>query len=314
MKKKRLALTLFSLAVFFALGGPLAGFQGISIQKDVTVAAGESQGNVFTLGGNAVVDGRVRESVVAVGGTITVSGEVGDAVVGIGSRIVIKSTAVIKGDVVSLGGTLEKEPGCTIQGDTVYLKGSEIGEKLFRGDLFKGIFSFSFIPIILVLHLIGLFVWLVLALVGAAIFPKPIALAAAELKKSFWPVFAIGFLAHIVFVSLVVFAALLSIILIGIPVLLALIAAGIIIKIFGRLVVFYFFGDSLLRAFGSRQASAIGAVLMGLLAVGLIGFLPVIGLLFGLLLNMLGWGIAIRTKFGTTENVFQKKRPVPPAA
>jgi hypothetical protein len=53
---------------------------------------------------------------------------------------------------------------------------------------------------------------------------------------------------------------------------------------------------------------------MGLLVIGLIGLLPVIGLLFGLVLNMVGWGIAIRTKFGTTENVFQKKQPVPPAA
>jgi hypothetical protein len=317
MKNKRLVFALFFVAAFLAVGGPLAAFQGITIQKDITVAAGESQDNIFTLGGNAVVDGTVRQSVVAVGGTITVSGEVGDAVVAIGSRIVIKSTAVIKGDVVALGGTLEKEPGCTIQGDTVYIKGSEIGEKIFKGGLLKGIFSFSLIPVILIIQLISIFVWLMLALVGTALFPKPIALAAGELRKSFWLVFAIGFLVHIVFFGLVVFAALLSIILIGIPVLLALIAAAVIIKIFGRLVVFYFFGESLLRAFGSRNASAIGTVLMGLLVFSLIGFLPVIGFLFGLVMNMVGWGIAIRTKFGTTENMFQKKQPVlpvPPAA
>jgi hypothetical protein len=249
---------------------------------------------------------------VAFGGTITVSGEVGKDVVGFGSRILIKSTAVVKGDVVAVGGTLEKEPGCTIRGDTVYFGGPEIGDQVL-----KGIFTWSLIPVILIIKLIVVFVWLMLALVGAAILPKPLALAAGQLRKSFWLVFAIGFLAHIVFVGLIIFAALLSIILIGIPVLLALIAAAVIIKVFGRLAVFYFFGESLLRAFGSRNASAIGIVLTGLLVFSLIGFLPIIGFLFGLVMNMVGWGIAIRTKFGTTENMFQKKQavtPVPPAA
>jgi hypothetical protein len=312
MKIKRLVVVLFFAAAFLSLGRPLGAIQGIVMQKDITVAAGESQDNVFTLGGNAVVDGTVRESVVAFGGTITVSGEVGKDVVGFGSRILIKSTAVVKGDVVAVGGTLEKEPGCTIRGDTVYFGGPEIGDQVL-----KGIFTWSLIPVILIIKLIVVFVWLMLALVGAAILPKPLALAAGQLRKSFWLVFAIGFLAHIVFVGLIIFAALLSIILIGIPVLLALIAAAVIIKVFGRLAVFYFFGESLLRAFGSRNASAIGIVLTGLLVFSLIGFLPIIGFLFGLVMNMVGWGIAIRTKFGTTENMFQKKQavtPVPPAA
>jgi len=317
MIKKKLPLALFCLAVFLALGAPLAGYQGISLQRDVTVAAGETQDNVLTLGGNAVVDGKVRHSVVAIGGTITVSGEVGEAVVGLGTRVVIKSTAVISGDVVTLGGTLEKEPGCTIRGDTVYLQGPEIGDKLFKGNLFQGVLLFPLIPIIIIIKLIILFIWLILALVGAALFPKQIAFASEQMRKSFWPTFGVGLLAIIVFTGLVLFAALLSIILIGIPVLMALVAAGIIIKIFGRLAVFYFFGDSLLRAFGSKKVSAIGAVLAGLLAIGLIGFIPIIGFLFSIPLNIMIWGVAIRTKFGTTENMFQKKQAVmqaPPAA
>jgi hypothetical protein len=312
MKIRRLVFVLFFAVAFLSLGRPLAAIQGVIMQKDITVAAGESQDNVFTLGGNAVIDGTVRQSVVAFGGTITVSGEVGKDVVGFGSRILIKSTAVVKGDVVALGGTLEKEPGCTIRGDTVYFKGPEIGDQVL-----KGVFTWSLIPVILIIKLIIVFVWLMLALVGAALLPKPLAFAAGELRKSFWLVFAIGFLAQIVFIGLIIFAALLSIILIGIPVLLALIAAAVIIKVFGRLVVFYFFGESLLRAFGSRNASAIGIVLMGLLVFSLINFLPIFGFLFGLVMNMVGWGIAIRTKFGTTANMFQKKQPVlpvPPAA
>jgi hypothetical protein len=60
-----------------------------------------------------------------------------------------------------------------------------------------------------------------------------------------------------------------------------------------------------------------GAVLAGLLAIGIIGFIPIIGFLFSIPLNIMIWGVAIRTKFGTTENMFQKKQAVmqaPPAA
>ena len=76
---------------------------------------------------------------------------------------------------------------------------------------------------------------------------------------------------------------------------------------FGRLAVFYFLGDSLLRALGSKRISAIGAVLAGLFVFSLIGFVPVLGFLFGFVMNAVGWGIALRTKFGTRENWFQKK-------
>jgi hypothetical protein len=313
MMKSRFSAGLFSLIILLAFAAPLAAFQGIIMQRDVIVAAHESQDNVVIFGGSAVIDGRVRKSVVALGGTITVSGEVGEAVVGIGSRIILKETAVIHGDLVALGGTLQKEPGCTVGGDTVYFQSAELGEKLFKNGVLGGILAFPLLPIILAIKLVIVFLWLIVALIGAAVFPKQIAFASGELRKSFWPVFGIGLLAHIVFAGLVIFAALLSIILIGIPILLALIAAAFLIRLFGRLVLFYFFGDSLRHAFGSRSASAIGAVLLGLLVVSLIDFLPLVGLLFSFVLNILGWGIAIRTKFGTTENVFLKK-PVLPAA
>jgi len=313
MKKARSILIPAVAAVLLSLAGPLAAHQGISIQKDIIVSAGESQDNVLTLGGSAVIDGAVRHSVIAFGGTITISGEVGEAVVGLGSRIVIKPTAVIKGDLVSVGGTLEKESGCTIQGDTVYLQGSEITRELFKGGLFTGMFGLSFLPLVLLIKLIAVFAWFILVLVGAALFPKPIAAASAELRKSFGMALAIGFLAHIVFGALVLFAALLCIILIGIPVLFGLIAAGVLIKIFGRLVLFHYLGGSLLRTAGSRRSSLFAAAFVGLLVVGLIGFIPIVGVLFGIVLNMAGWGIAIRTRFGTTENMLEKRQVVPPA-
>jgi hypothetical protein len=307
MMKKSLALAFFGLFILAPLAAPPRASAEVGIQKDIRVAPGETQDKIFSLGGNVLIEGKVMDDVMVVGGTITISGEAGQSVVGIGSRIIVKSTAVIGKDLAALGGTLEKEPGCTVGGDTLYFQTAEIGDKIFKDGLLSGVFSMSLIPIIVAIKLVILFLWLMAAFLGAALFPKPLSFASGELRKSFWPAFGIGVLATIVFSGLVLFAALLSIVLIGIPILLALAAAGFIIKVFGRLVAFHFLGDSLLRALGSRKISSLGAVLAGLALFSFIGFIPVIGFLFGLVMNAVGWGIALRTKFGTRENWFQKK-------
>ncbi|MCX6570492.1 MAG: hypothetical protein NT006_03595 [Candidatus Aminicenantes bacterium] len=307
MMKKSLTLGLFALLVLTPLAAPPRALAAVVFQKDIHVAPGEIQDKIFSLGGNVLIEGKVRDDVMVIGGSITISGEAGKSVVGIGSRIIVKSTAVIGKDLAALGGTLEKEPGCTVGGDTLYFQTAEIRDKIFKDGLLSGALSLSLIPVIVIFKLVIIFLWLMAAFLGAALLPKPLALAAGEVRKSFWPAFGIGFLAIIVFSGLVLFSALLSFILIGIPILLGLVAAGFIIKVFGRIVVFYFLGDSLLRTLGSRKISALGAVLAGLALFSFVGFIPVVGFLFGLVMDAVGWGIALRTKFGTRENWFQKK-------
>jgi len=307
IQKKFLAsLTVLTLLTLGTIA-PLSAQKSFTVQKDITVAAGEVQDNVIAFGGNVVIEGRVKESVVAFGGTILVSGEVGDAVVGIGSRITLKPGAIVNGDVVSLGGILEKESGCIIRGDTVYFKPSEIGGRLFKGGLFKGIFALPLFPIFFIIKLIGVFLMLLVTLVVAGLFPRQIVRASGEVRASFWPVFGTGLLAIVIFAGMVIFSVLLCFVLIGIPILIALIWAGIAIKLFGRVVLLFFFGESLLKAFGAKSVSAIGASLTGLVLVSLIGFIPFFGFLFALVLNIIGWGVVIRTKFGTKENWFRKK-------
>jgi hypothetical protein len=312
--KRTLALLAVLALVATGLAAPLVAQQEFSVKRDVFVAAGETQDNVVSFGGNVVVEGRVKQSVVAFGGTITVGGEVGEAVIGIGSNITLKPTAAIRGDVVSIGGLLQKEPGCSIAGDTVYFKASELGSRFFKQGLFKGIFAFPLFPIFLIIKLMGVFLWFIAALVVAALFPRPIVRAAAAVRTSFWPVFGTGLLAVVIFTGMAIFAAILCFILIGIPIAIALFWAGLIIKVFGRVVLFYVLGESLLKAFGSKNVSAIGASLAGLLVVSLVGFIPIIGFLFTLFLSILGWGAAIRTKFGTTDVWIGRKPPSPATA
>jgi hypothetical protein len=297
-----------ALFVFLALIAagtvlPLRGAQDFSLKEDIFVAKGEVQKNILSFGGHVTVEGRVRENIIVFGGSITLSGEVGDSVVGIGSAITLKSTAVVKGDAVALGGTLEKEPGSVIEKDTVYFKGGEVLSKLFRG----GIFSFPLMPIILIVKLIGFFVWLLIGLVMAALFPRQLSLASSQIRSAFWPVVGTGFVAVILFGGLVLIFALLSLVLIGIPFLLIMGAIGLAVKVFGQVALFYFFGESLGKSFNRRSPVPAAAVVIGLVVVSLIKFIPILGFLFSFCLSVIGWGVTIRTKFGTRENWLKRK-------
>jgi len=131
-----------SLFIFLmlALAGavlPLGGSQDISFGEVVSVDKGETQDNIISFGGHVTVEGKVRENIIIFGGSITLSGEVGDSVVGFGSIITLKSTAVIGGDIASIGGTLKKEPGCVIEGDTIYFKAERPSPSSLEGASFS---------------------------------------------------------------------------------------------------------------------------------------------------------------------------------
>ncbi len=292
--------------IFFVFLGllPLQG-QGVVFKKDILVEEYEVQDNVISWGGDIRVLGTVNESVINFGGTIVIKGKVGDTVVGFGSKIILTSTAKVGGDVLSLGGSLDREPGSIIEGDTVYFGTSEEFAKFLKEGV-VGIFGLSLLPLLIIFKLITLVIWFILAIILVAIFPKQISFASQQARTSFWPVCGTGLLSIIIFTGLIIFSVLLSFILIGIPVLLALIAIGIIIKIFGRVVVFHLLGDSIYKAFRGKKPSALLAVVVGLVVFGLIGFIPIIGSLVSFVLSIIGWGVVIRTKFGSVENWFKR--------
>jgi hypothetical protein len=272
-------------------------------QKEIIVAKGESQKNVVALKSRVVVEGQVRENVVAFGGEVLVSGEVGKSVVCFGSRVVIKSTAVISEDLVVLGGSLEKEPGCSIGQDTVFIP---TGAKFTREVFLKGIF-FQLGAIILALKLISLFFGLLLTIFVAGIFPRQIYFAAGKIRTDFWPILGIGFLTMIIYAGLIMLSALLIFVIIGIPLLFLLMMTGIVLKVFGGTAFSYFFGESTLRALGvKKMPSIIWTAVIGLVVVAFLGLIPVAGLIFSLVVSLVGWGVALRTRFGTLDNWFSR--------
>jgi len=305
-KKIFLILLLFSLAGSGLLfGHPRGIHKGIIVEKDIQVGPHDRQDNVILLGGSALIEGLIEENLVALGGRVTLSGTVKGDVIGLGAQVVLKPTATVEGDVVCIEGTLEKEPGCRIGGDTNFFKISHLIPK-FEGG-WRGFMAMSLVPFILIFKLIMVFLWLLVTVVVVSVIPHRVTFGSEQIRKNFGPVMGTGVLGLVIYIFLVIMAALMCIVLIGIPILLALLAAHFFITIFGQVAVYHFFGDSLAKAFGNSKASPLGAALLGLLLVSFLTFIPFLGLLVSLILNFLVFGVAVRTKFGSTENWFQKR-------
>ena len=303
-------LTLLAAAGGFAAAFAAQKNDSVGYRDSIVVLPDETRNNVVSFGGDIDVRGKVRKSVLSFGGTITVSGEVGEAIVGFGARIVLKDTAVVHGDLVGLGGSIEKDPGAQVTGDTVSFKSSELTAKIFGGGL-KGLFGLSFWPLIIIFKIVNLMFWVLLGVITVSIYPKQVAFAADQIRKAPLPTLGYGLAAQFLFVIAIVIAAVLCLVLIGIPLVMGLAVGGFLAKVFGRVAVFALLGGSLSRALGRGTITPVGAAVLGALVVGLIGFVPILGFLAVGVLSLFGWGTAVRTRFGTMENWLQKK-PLPP--
>ncbi|MGB9892867.1 MAG: hypothetical protein ACPLRA_00530 [Candidatus Saccharicenans sp.] len=276
-----------------------------TFKEEIIISPEETEKNILAFGSRVVVEGKVRESVVVFGGEIVVSGQVGKSVVGFGSKVLIKSSAEIGEDLVVVGGTMEKEPGCRVEQDTVFIPtGGKLLGEIFR----KGIF-FPLGTLFLALKLISLFFGILLTMFVAGMFPRQVAFASDKIRQSFWPVMGTGLLTIVVYLGLIILSIGLIFLIIGIPLFFLLLLAGMILKIFGGTVVAYLFGESFLRAVGlKKMPQVIWTAVIGLLIVFILTMVPVLGLIFSLFMALIGWGAAIQTRFGTLNNWFSKNR------
>ncbi|MBD3413221.1 MAG: hypothetical protein GF421_02170 [Candidatus Aminicenantes bacterium] len=290
----------FLLILIISAPLSLLAQESLSIKNNITVAENEVQDNVFSFGGHIIIKGKIRESVVSVGGSITIEGEVGETVLAIGSDIHLKSSSLIRGDLVNIGGLLNKQSGTTILGDTIYFKTPQ--------DVFiKGLFSTSrFFSFLFFFKLVTSVIWFILAVLLALILPRQISYASDQIKESFGPIIGIGFLSLVIFVALCLCSALLSLLIIGIPILLSLILIAVVFKVFGNVVLFLFVGKGLSKALGSQRPSLLLSIFLGFILITVLTTIPVFGVVLSFFLTVLAWGVTIRTKFGTTENWFQK--------
>ena len=79
-------------------------------------SAGRVRDAVVAVLGDAIVSGEVGETVVAVMGNVQLDGEVRDAVVAVMGNVTLGSNAVVRKDVVAVGGRIQMAEGARIHG------------------------------------------------------------------------------------------------------------------------------------------------------------------------------------------------------
>lgn len=258
------------------------------IKKELTVAEGTVyQSSVISMGGTIDIRGIVEESVIMIGGRLSVSGEVREDVICLGSDVKIGKNAVIKGDLLVIGGDLNRENVSSVEGEFFY----------FRFDLKK--IESTLLPIIsdartiTFLRIVKIIFWLILALIVLAIFPEKIHQANETFDKNLLKTGLYGLLAICAFLFFLIVFIVLTFLIIGIPLLLLLVLAYFVVLVFGRTVMFFYIGSKINLAFGSKKIGPSVFVLMGVVVYTLLKFLPYAGPVMLTIMNIFEIGIGI---------------------
>jgi len=264
----------------------------------------EQWGTIVSVGGDVVVEGKVRGEIVVIGGSLTLSGSVRGSAIGVLTNISARD-AEISDQLINIAGTLDKE-------DT-YVCGQFVN--IGFGDGWISLAKpFGVLGALLFWgRLVKLLVVFVLILLLAALVPDRIRAIAEATPIRLVPAFFMGLLAYL---GLWVVCALLLVTVIGVPLAIFLF---IILKWLGITGMFYFFGNRLGRAVG-REMSLLGAVMLGFLPYVLLILLPsafgLPGLLVAIMIHCMIWlfleipgiGLVLLTRAGSPP---RQRRAVP---
>lgn len=278
--------------------GPAAGVARTQVRN----------GDVVRIGGdvNVARDERVEGDVVVVFGSADVNGEVtGDLVVVMGPAN-LGPEAVVRGDLNVVGGNLSRAPGAQVMGDLNEVgMGGRVGGRgrRFRGmfgSLWSGFGGFAATMARVILMLLAALI--VVAIARAAVERVAARAAAVPVRAGL-----AGLAAELLFIPLlVVTVVVLAISIVGIPLILLVPFAGVMVMLgafVGYTGLAYQVGTLLTRRFGRTDRSAFTLVIFGVVALagvtlvgklaGLAGgfLLGVPLVVFGYLIEYVAWTI-----------------------
>lgn len=290
------------LAAVFCLGATEA--PNVSVHDSAHVAPGEvHDGDVVVIMGDATIEGEVTGSVIVVLGKLRISGVVDQDVVAVLTDTQLDEGAAIEGELVSVGGKLDRAGGSRVEGEVVNLDFSEFVPFSHGFDL-SGLWRFLFI--IKLVLLAALFVILVLI---AALLPRRLEIMAAAFPTHWGWAIVTGIGAYAAFV---IGFIILCVTIVGIPLALALYFVMLATKWMGLAATLYLVGHTAGRNLFGRDLSHLPAVLGGFVAYALLRLVPFFGFAFGLAMSVLGVGLALVTRYGS--EVPWRGRPAAPVA
>lgn len=258
--------------------GSIARQQVVAVGRDVVVA-GEAMSDVAAIDGAADIVGQVRGDVIVMSGSAT-----------------LRPTARVDGDVFVLGGELRTEPGATIGGRAVsYPTMSAAWLTLLEGPSL-GLSAKS--PVVVGAKLALLAAWAAVVLLLFAASGREVLATSQAVSGKPLRSFLVGLTAVATLALTTLFFLALAAALVGLPLLVLLVIVAMLFKLWGMAAVFHALGVWLLRGAKRRRFSPLPAACVGLLALGVLKFLPWIGVLAWTAATLIGVGATVDTKFG----------------
>ncbi len=285
----------------------------VVLGRDVMLKGEESAEAVVVIGGSAMLTGKVHEAVVAIGGDVIVQGEVGEAVVAILGNVELGTNAsvaknvvavignvnvgnraIVGGEIVAVGGKLDIADGAQIHGPIQEVDFSKVGlPNLVWLQTWVKQCVFKLRPLALQVGWVWV-IWgmfLVLYLLVAVAFPRPVAACVEELMHRPATTFAIGLLTKLLLPFVLFLLLVTGIGVFVIPFIwIALMLAGIV----GKVALLEYFGKQLGRGTGlAVLGKPVLALLVGAIIITLLYMVPILGLIMFGLTGMWALGAAI---------------------
>jgi hypothetical protein len=265
--------------------GSLARHQLVAIGRDLVVA-GEALGDVAALEGSVEVSGHVEGDVVVLGGD---------------ARLL--SSARIGGDVHVLGGVIRAAPGARVQGRMVsYPTASSALVTLVEGPSLGLGFSS---PLVMGTKLALLAAWAALLLLLFAASGRQVLETADEVRREPFRSFFVGLTGLLALVLTGLFFSAFTGGLVGVPLLVLVVLLALLLKLWGMTAVFYALGEWLFRRVLHRRSRPLNAATLGLLVLGVLKFLPWVGVWAWTAASLIGVGASLSSKFGRREPWFE---------
>jgi len=276
------------LLTFFLLFSLLSGIiiAKTSINKGYEIKK-KDQRNIIVLGKSIIVNCNVEHFLIKIGGTVNINGKVGKDVVAVFADVRIGKNAEIDGDLIVISGKLFREEGSKVKGAihnvSFSLKKINSSVEFFTVDsntlaLMKMIFSI---------------ISLIIALFVFAVFPNKITFAVEIFEENKLKIVLYGILGLLLSIILFISFVILSFIVIGIPLLIIQMIFIIFMIIFGRIVLYYYFGKLLTELIKIDIYSPGIYLLIGSFIYLLLYFIPIIGSIILKLLVIIEFGVGI---------------------
>ncbi len=262
-----------------------------------------ARNRIVALGQDAVIDGEAKSHVVAISGSARISGRVVGDVIVLDGDALLTETARVGGDIYVLSGRIEAAPGATMDGRSVaYPDASALWVALIQGPA-MGLPASS--PVVLGAKLALLAFWAFVILALFAIGRRELLSTSESIRVEPFRNFFLGLTGVAAIVLTALFFSAFSGALLGLPLIVLVVVFALVLRFWGMVAVFHALGDWLAERLKWRPPLPLTAATYGLMVLGLVKFLPWVGIWVWSVATFIGVGAALSTKFGRRETWFE---------